>query len=277
VPLAAAGGRTAPFPRRPAVPDPAEFPPDADRPPPDNRPTDPNGSLYQQPLYLADVHQAPGDLTGRHARADTPPPQPGQRVPDYGPDGRPQPVGMAEASTRTLPPNSERRLPVPVPPPRHPRSRQPFILAAVLVAGVAAAAAVVILTLPEANGAVGPTAPVSAGPTVSAAPSAAGSKPGATAPASVAPTVPGAPQQVKLRDNRDSVMLSWDYPKGSEGPVLVSGGRAGQEQRVFQQLPAGTNNYVVYGLNNTQNYCFTVSIAYSTDRIADSPAICTKR
>lgn len=269
-----------PFPRRPVVPDPAEFPPedldDLDDlgGPPDNRPTDPNGSLYQQPLYLADVHQAPGDLTGRHARADTPPPVPGQRIPDYGPDGRPQPVGTAAASTRTLPPNSERLLPVRVERPDPPRSRQPFILAAVLVAGVAAAAAVVILTLPEANGAVGPTAPVSAG---SSAGSAAAVAPGAAPSTSTAPAVPGAPQSVKLRDNRDSVTLSWTYPKGSEGPVLVSGGRAGQEQRVFQQLPAGTNNYVVYGLNNTQNYCFTVSIAYSTTRIADSPAVCTKR
>ncbi|MET0418909.1 MAG: fibronectin type III domain-containing protein, partial [Actinoplanes sp.] len=51
--------RTTPFPRRPTVPDPAEgaAQPDPFGPPPDNRTTDPNGTVYQQPLYLADVHQ----------------------------------------------------------------------------------------------------------------------------------------------------------------------------------------------------------------------------
>ena len=262
----------APFPRRPTVPDPAEFPPDDPGGPlPDNRPTDPNGSVYQQPLYLADVHQAPGDLTGRHARADTPPPVPGQRIPDYGEDGRPQPVGTAPSGTRTLPPNSERRLPVPVEKPDSPRSRQPFILAAVLVGGVAAAAAVVLLTLPDADGAVGPTTPVTS-PAATRA-----SAPAATATTSLPPADPGAPTALKLRDNRDSVSLTWGYPKGSEGPILISGGRAGQPRKAFQQLPAGTDNYVVYGLNDAQNYCFTVAVAYSTDHIATTQPVCTKR
>jgi hypothetical protein len=265
-----------PFPRRPTVPDAEDFPPDDPDDLgefPDNRPTDPNGSVYQQPLYLADVHQAPGDLSGRHARADTPPPLPGERAPDYGPDGRPQPVGSAAASTRTLPPNSERRLPVRREKPDPPRSRQPFILAAVLVGGVAAAAAVVLLTLPDADGAVGPSAPVTTAPAATTSAAA----PAASATTSVPPADPGAPSAVKLRDNRDSVTLTWHYPKGAEGPVLISGGRAGQAQRAFQQLPAGTDNYVVYGLNDAQNYCFTISVAYATDHIANSTPVCTKR
>jgi hypothetical protein len=262
-----------PFPRRPTVPDPDEFPPDDLGEAPDNRPTDPNGSIYQQPLYLADVHQAPGDLTGRHARADTPPPLPGRRAPDYGADGRPQPVGTAATGTRTLPPNSERLLPVPKEDPDPPRSRQSFILAAVLVGGVAAAAAVVLLTLPEADGAVGPSTPVTTPPATAAASAA----PTARATTSVPPGDPGAPTAVKLRDDRDSVTLSWHYPKGADGPVLISGGRAGQTQRAFQQLPSGTDNYVVYGLNDAQNYCFTVSVAYATDHIANSSPVCTRR
>jgi hypothetical protein len=262
-----------PFPRRPTVPDPDQFPPDDPSGGPDNRTTDPNGSIYQQPLYLADVHQVPGDPTGRHARADTPPPLPGQRAPEYGPDGRPQPVGTAATGTRTLPPNSERLLPVRKEKPDPPRSRQPFILAAVLVGGVAAAAAVVLLTLPDADGAVGPSAPVTTPPasaTTSPAPAASATTP-------VPPADPGAPTAVKLRDNRDSVTLSWHYPKGAEGPVLISGGRSGQPQRAFQQLPAGTDNYVVYGLNDAQNYCFTIAVAYATNHIADSQPVCTKR
>ncbi|WP_240670143.1 fibronectin type III domain-containing protein [Actinoplanes solisilvae] len=263
--VGAPGVRPVPFPRRPTVPD-----EDPSRPPPDNRPTDPNGTVYQQPLYLADVHQAPGDLTGRHARADTPPPIPGQRAPDYGPDGRPQPIGSAPASTFALPPNTERRLPqlTDTGPEAPPRRRQPFLLAAVLVAGVAAAVAVVALTLPDANGEETPPPPAA----VPSAPA-----------ASVAPTTappkadPGAPTNVRLRDSRDSVALQWTYPKDSEGPILISGGRAGQPQKPFQQLAAGSSDYVVYGLNEKLNYCFTIAVAYSSSNIARSTLVCTKR
>ncbi|XVV10961.1 fibronectin type III domain-containing protein [Actinoplanes sp. CA-131856] len=267
------GVRNVPFPRRPTVPDPSEgFPPED---PPDNRATDPNGTVYQQPLYLSDVHQSPGDLTGRHARADTPPPMPGRRAPDYGADGRPQPVGSAPASTFTLPPNTERRLPVRTEQPPPPRRRQPFILAAVLVAGIAAAVAVVALTLPDADGATGPPPPP-ATTTTAAAPSAqASSKPPATSKPPAAD--PGAPQNVRLRDNRDSVVLQWTYPPNAEGPILVSGGRVGQDPKPFQQLPAGSGDYVVYGLNENLNYCFTVAVAYSSSRIAKSAPACTKR
>ncbi|WP_250007261.1 fibronectin type III domain-containing protein [Actinoplanes sp. M2I2] len=273
--VGAPGVRTVPFPRRPTVPDPDPSD-DPSRPPPDNRPTDPNGTVYQQPLYLADVHQSAGDLTGRHARADTPPPLPGRRAPDYGPDGRPQPVGSAPASTYTLPPNTERRLPVltePAPVVTG-RRRQPFLLAAVLVAGVAAAVAVVALTLPDASGDENPAA----------APAPVASAPAASSPAApVTPTTrpptadPGAPTAVKLRDNRDSVTLQWTYPRDSEGPVLVSGSRAGQAQKPFQQLPAGSADYVVYGLNEQLNYCFTISVAYATNNIARSVPVCTRR
>jgi hypothetical protein len=280
--LGTPGVRATPFPRRPTVHDPGTgFPPDdLAQPPPDNRPTDPNGTVYQQPLYLADVHQAPGDLTGRHARADTPPPLPGSRAPDYGPDGRPVPVGSAPTGTLVTPPNSERLLPVLTDRPAERRSRQPFILAAVLVAGVAAAAAVVILTLPDADGGVGPeaagTAETSAGPASAGddAPAAPAPTTGSSAKASAAA---GAPTAVRLRDDRDSVTLQWTYPKGAEGPVLISGGRAGQPQRAFQQLPAGAADYIVYGLNTELNYCFKVAVAYSTDRIADSVPVCTRR
>ncbi|MEV4345831.1 fibronectin type III domain-containing protein [Actinoplanes sp. NPDC049596] len=263
------GVRTLPFPRRPTV---SETPED----PPDNRPTDPNGTVYQQPLYLSDVHQAPGDLTGRHARADTPPPLPGQRAPEYGPDGRPQPVGSAPASTYETPPNTERRLPVRTEQPPAPRRRQPFILAAVLVAGIAAAVAVVALTLPDADGATGPpaTTPATAQATAKAPTEAPTKAPATTPPAAVDPT---APQNVKLVDHRDSVAIEWTYPKDAEGPILVSGGRAGQPQKPFQQLPAGSGDYVVYGLNENLNYCFTVAVAYSSSHIAKSAPACTKR
>jgi hypothetical protein len=241
----------------------------------DNRPTEPNGRVYQQPLYLADVHPAPGDLTGRHARADTLPPLPGRGPSDYGSDGRLQPIGTAAAGTLATPPNSERLLPVRLEPPPAP-SRQPFLLAAVLVAGIAVAAVVVALTLRGGTNVAGPAPTAATAGTAATTSTAAPSVPAANGTPSVAGDS-GAPTGVTLRDNRDSVALTWRYPRNAEGPVLVSGGRQGQQLKVFQQLAAGTADYMVYGLNEAVNYCFTVAVAYSTDRIAASAPVCTRR
>ncbi|WP_328460585.1 fibronectin type III domain-containing protein [Actinoplanes sp. NBC_00393] len=283
-----------PFPRRPTVPDPgparpAPFPalapgqpPPDDRatdpngrvysapelPPPDNRPTDPNGTVYQQPLYLSDVHRLPGDLTGRHARADTPPPLPGHRAPDYGEDGRAVPVGTARASTLTGPPNS--LVPMHSERPEKPRgSTHPLLLAGLLAGGVAAAAAVVILTLPDADGATEaqstPSAPSSVAPS------------GPAAGALTATGAPGAPQNLRIRDNGDSVTLQWVYPGSAKGPVQISGGRTGQEPRKFQELPAGASDFIVYSLNAKLNYCFSVAVENTAGQVAASAPICTTR
>jgi hypothetical protein len=260
--------------------------PDAEQPEPDDRITDPKGKVYQQPLYLADVHQAPGDLTGRHARADTPPPLPGQRAPEVGPDGRKIRIGAVEVPppVKVAPP--DRRLPVPLDQPEPRGSWQPLVLVAVLVAGIAVAAAVVVATLPRANGG---TSSAASGPTASAPVAPAGSVPASPSPSAPSPSAPSPsasptgidagppPGNVRLRDNHDSVSLDWNYPKGAEGPVLISGARTGQEQRAFQQLPAGTVNYVVYGLNEQLDYCFTVAVVYTVDHVAASPPLCTKR
>ena len=164
----------------------------------------------------------------------------------------------------------DRRLPVPVGKPDRHSARQALVLAGLLVAGIAAAAAIVVATLPDRD--AGPAAAPGAGATTPAAPS----PPAASA--SVRPTNAAvAPTGLKLQDNRDSVSLTWRYPKGSEGPVLISGGRTGQEQRAFQQLPAGTTDYVVYGLNRQNNYCFSVAVVYTVDQVAASEAVCTKR
>ena len=246
-------------PDAPPEPAPAE-------PEPDNRPTDPKGKLYQQPLYLSDVHQAPGDLSGRHARADTPLPMPGARIPEYTPEGRRVPTGSAPAGDL---------LPVPREKPESGSSRQPFILAAVLVAGVALAAAVVAATLPRGD----ETPPAAAPATATSAPAVTAS--GRPTPSPSGPTgaggSDGAPTGLKLRDNRDAVVISWVYPKGADGPVLISGGRAGQERKVFQQMPPGSADYIAYGLNDRLDYCFSVAVVYSSDRVAATDPVCTDR
>jgi hypothetical protein len=238
-------------------------------PEPDDRPTDPKGGLYQQPLYLSQVHQAPGDLTGRHARADTPLPMPGARIPEYTPEGRRVPVGSAPVG------EADSRLPVPTGRKAEPgTSRRPFVLAAALVAGVGVAAAIVAATLPRSD-----PAPKTAPPAAStSAPAGSASAP---APSPSAPTggggSDGAPTELKLRDNHDAVVISWVYPKEADGPVLISGGRAGQERKVFQRMPPGSSDYIAYGLNDRLDYCFSVAVVYSSDRLASTDPICTDR
>ena len=195
---------------------------------------------------------------------------PGLRLPEYTPDGRRVPIGSAPAGAGDGPVRTDRRLPVPVLRDAPSSSRRPFVLAAALVAGIGVAAAVVAATLPRGS-AESPAPAGSAAPPAASAPSAAGpAAPGTGAGA-------GAPAGVQLRDNRDSVTLTWTYPKDSEGPVLISGGRRGEAQRAFQQLPAGSSDYMVYGLNEQLNYCFTVAVVHSTDKVAASEVVCTAR
>ncbi len=116
-------------------------------------------------------------------------------------------------------------------------------------------------------------------PAASAAASAPAGVPAPTPTRGPAATAsgPAPPTRVTLRDARDSVTLAWAYPKGSEGPVLISGGRSGQQQRAFQELPAGSDTYVVYGLNERADYCFTIAVVYSVDTVAAAESVCTRR
>jgi hypothetical protein len=94
---------------------------------------------------------------------------------------------------------------------------------------------------------------------------------------SASATAPAAPTGLAVRDGRDHVTLTWVYPDGAEGPVLVAGGRKGQELRGFQTLDAGATTYTVYGLADRSDYCFTVAVAYSTDVVLATEPVCTGR
>ncbi|BCJ41954.1 hypothetical protein GCM10010168_88500 [Actinoplanes ianthinogenes] len=217
-----------PFPRRPTVPDPPapdDTLDDVTQPRPDSRATDPHGTVYQQPFYLSDLALA-GDATGRHARADTPPPLPGHRAPDYGRSAR--------------------------------RGGHPVLLAVALAGGVATAAAVVIMTMPDAGGT---TAPQAAPPATSAKPAGP----------------PGAPRDVTLRDNHTGVSLSWTNPAGASGPLVISGGRAGQPAAEVERLSPGATDYQVYSLNERANYCFTVAVRTAGGKLLAADPVCTAR
>ena len=61
----------------------------------------------------------------------------------------------------------------------------------------------------------------------------------------------------------------------SQQPFHVIG--RGVERRDGMGHVTGTTEYVVYGLNRQNNYCFSVAVVYTVDQVAASEAVCTKR
>ncbi|GAB1693479.1 hypothetical protein KRM28CT15_52820 [Krasilnikovia sp. M28-CT-15] len=100
------------------------------------------------------------------------------------------------------------------------------------------------------------------------------------APSTAVPSQPPtseAPTNVRVTDKGDTLLLTWDAPIAGEGPVIISGGRTGHELRDFQQLPAGSARYEVYGLSKTENYCFTVGAVTAAEKRDTSEEACTHR
>ncbi|MEV0806922.1 tetratricopeptide repeat protein [Micromonospora sp. NPDC050200] len=172
-------------------------------------------------------------------------------------------------------PDPSRLLPVVmpphhVPPPRRNRTT-PAVVAGLTVVVLGTVA--VVAGVSRIDGGDDPPAPATSptGPPQSPAPSPAPPTAGGAAP-------PGTPPgRVTLRDRRDNIALDWEYPAGAEGPVVISGGRAGQDPQAFQELPAGTNNFIVYGLDRSNDYCFTVAVVWSTDTVSRAREVCTRR
>lgn len=187
-------------------------------------------------------------------------------------DRRPEPPtqeapGVHRVANLPVPRGS--RLPVPVPRPAATPNRRlaPLVVAGVVVALLGTGA--VIAGVARVDQPVDP--PPVDGPSGTPGPD-------ATASPEVSPGGVGAPPSgVSLRDDRDTVTLTWTYPTGAEGPVVVSGGRVGQDQRAYQELPAGATNYIVYGLDQGTDYCFTVTVVHSTEVVGRAEPVCTKR
>ncbi|MFI9643144.1 tetratricopeptide repeat protein [Micromonospora sp. NPDC051925] len=180
-------------------------------------------------------------------------------------------AGVRRVTPPAPPVDPSRLLPVLVPrrhapPPRRPGA-VPLVAAGVAVVLLGAVAVIAGVSQVSSPGDP-PAAPASPG----VAPTAAGT-PNAAPPAS-----PGTPPgRVTLRDRSDGIALTWTYPAGGEGPVILSAGRTGQDPRPFETLPPGTDSFVVHGLDRTTNYCFTVAVVWSTDVVARAKRVCTAR
>ncbi|MFD2768203.1 tetratricopeptide repeat protein [Micromonospora eburnea] len=188
-----------------------------------------------------------------------------------------EPEGVRQVPRAAEPESPSRYLPVPVPRPPTPAARAnpwlPLVIAGVVVAlllgTIAVIAGVSRVDRPRETPGPGPGTtgtPTGGTPTHTGTPNAA--------PAASPGTPPGA---VRLTDRRDSIVLNWTYPAGAEGPVVVAGGRSGQEQHTFLELPAGTDSYTAYGLSRSTDYCFTVAVVWSTDTVARAAPVCTRR
>ncbi|MDG4831619.1 tetratricopeptide repeat protein [Solwaraspora sp. WMMD1047] len=196
------------------------------------------------------------------ARATRALPPPTHRDPPDGGDG--------VRRVQHLPARRHAALPVRIHrPPTAQRRNTPVILAGLVVVLLGAGAVIAGFALvdgeePEPGGrsAGPPPGAESAGPT----------------PVPTTAAAPGSPPtEVTLVDGRDRVTLDWVYPAGAEGPVVVSGGRAGQEPSAIQELPAGATSFVVYGLDQNTDFCFSVAVVYSTDTVGRARPVCTSR
>ncbi len=157
-----------------------------------------------------------------------------------------------------------RLLPVPIPRAEAASSQQAKINVVALVLAALMVAAVGIVALTRGRG------------TPVAAPAASAAAPASTGAVARAPAGPPAPTGLRLRDGGERVTLTWTNPPGTPGPVEVAAGRAGQQPRPFQQLPAGSDSHVVFSLKADVDYCFTVSVLLP-DRVGTSAPICTDR
>ncbi|RAO36274.1 hypothetical protein PSN13_01870 [Micromonospora saelicesensis] len=230
-----------------------------------HRPADPYGSPDPNP---PSDQQQPSDPYAR--------PDPYQSSDPY---AQPDPYQSSDPYAQVEPYTPSRLLPVPVhrAPPEQRNRLVPVLVAGVVVVLLGAAAVIAGVARVDGDDEPNPP-PASASPTAGASASTAPA-PGGTAPTSAAAAAPPGtpPSAVTLRDNRDSIALNWTYPAGGEGPVVIAGGRTGQTHNIFATLPAGTTSFVIYALNRTNDFCFTVAVAWSTDTVARSKQVCTSR
>ncbi|MEW2330014.1 tetratricopeptide repeat protein [Micromonospora chersina] len=271
------------------VPPPAEGPPDL---PPYQPPTldDPVETPLYRPPDRAETAHVPTPRTPPEADDEAfadypwPPDEPADEPWRPGESALPPTVvGLTEAEpdgVRRVPPATEpgapsRHLPVHVPRPPAAEGRNntpwlPLVVAGVVVALLLGTIAV-IAGVSRVDDRRDTPAPAPTGQASSAGPSTGAPS---AAPAASPGTPPG---RLTLTDRRDSIVLSWTYPAGAEGPVVVAGGRSGQPQRTFLTLPAGSVDYIAYGLDRTTDYCFTVAVVWSTDTVARTTPVCTAR
>jgi hypothetical protein len=101
--------------------------------------------------------------------------------------------------------------------------------------------------------------------------------PTVAAPSPTTDPPPPPPTGVTLADKGGSITLTWIDPSEGKVSFVVAGGRVGTPSQPLESVPAGRTTFTVYGLNNKEDYCFTVAAVWSSDSIAPSTRTCTHR
>lgn len=189
---------------------------------------------------------------------DAPPPS---RMPSY----LPPPTQAPPPPPPVVVPAFHRPPPPPPPPRREPRSFKGLGMVAVGASAAAAVALVAVAIVLSGR----EDEPASTGATAAATPS--------PTPAQVVALPSGPVSNLKLTDQGDKLLITWVYPVGATGPIIVSAAKAGEPMRALQSLPAGTESMTLPGLNPQSDYCVTVTVAYAADHLVMAPAVCTNR
>jgi Tetratricopeptide repeat len=101
------------------------------------------------------------------------------------------------------------------------------------------------------------------------------SRAGTTAPPA---TLSGrVPVGVRLDDAGRTITLSWLDPPDGPAPIVVAVAEDGRPARVVATLPAGTQRYVLDGVDPTHEYCLIVAAVYPGEPQAAAASVCTLR
>ena len=187
---------------------------------------------------------------------------PAPRMPTYLPPPAPPPPPMV------IPP---RMVPAPVPrpvarkAPKPPNPGRSGALATIMIGAAAAAAVALVAVAIVLTGNDKPQA-------VSQAPS-----PTATATTAAPIEVPQGPVgNLRLVDQGDRLLITWLYPPTAKGR---SSSRCPRPVSRWAPCnpPAGTESFVLPGLDPQRDYCVAVTVTYSGDHIVMSSPVCTDR
>ncbi|MBX7266211.1 fibronectin type III domain-containing protein [Micromonospora sp. Llam7] len=85
------------------------------------------------------------------------------------------------------------------------------------------------------------------------------------------------PGDLAMRDDTNTITLTWTDPSDGVVPFVVAGGRVGQPLGMMATVDPGRTSHTVNGLNSRVDYCFAVLAVYDTDRFATSGQVCTSR
>jgi hypothetical protein len=82
---------------------------------------------------------------------------------------------------------------------------------------------------------------------------------------------------VVLHDEGTSVTVTWSDPTDGTGAVLLSVTKVGQPAGPLSNLPPGTHEHRITGLDPAADYCVTLAVAYAQDTVAQAVQVCTHR